>query len=74
MVDQILTPENFCYLNKLSETELKQHIQDDAYRPQMIAYFGQEEYESLRELLAARPRFSILGTEIILLPGIMGSG
>jgi pimeloyl-ACP methyl ester carboxylesterase len=73
MVNQILTPEHFSYFNELSETELKQHIQDEAYRLQMIAYFGEEEYESLRELLAARPKFSKLETEIILLPGIMGS-
>ncbi|MDF5731254.1 MAG: hypothetical protein PUP92_25445 [Rhizonema sp. PD38] len=73
MVDQILAPEHFCYLNSLSETQLKHYIQNETYRPQMIEYFGQQEYESLRELLAARPNFSTLGTEIILLPGIMGS-
>jgi pimeloyl-ACP methyl ester carboxylesterase len=73
MVNQILTPEDFSFFNGLSETELKQHIQDEEYRPQMIAYFGEEEYESLRELLAVRPKFSKRETEIILLPGIMGS-
>jgi pimeloyl-ACP methyl ester carboxylesterase len=69
----ILTGESFYHLNGLSETELKQHIQDKAYRQEMIAYFGEEEYETLRELLAARPKFAGLNTEIILLPGIMGS-
>ena len=68
-----LTVEDFFWLNTLSDTELEQYIQDDLYRLQMTAYFGEEEYESLRELLTDRPRLAVLETEIILLPGIMGS-
>ena len=68
-----LRVEDFYWLNTLSDTELKQYIQDESYRPQMTAYFGEEEYESLRELLDNQPDFAELETEIILLPGIMGS-
>ena len=68
-----LTVEDFFWLNTLSDNELEQYIQDDLYRPQMTAYFGEEEYESLRELLTDRSRLALLETEIILLPGIMGS-
>ena len=68
-----LTVEDFFWLNTLNDTELEQYIQNDLYRPQMTAYFGEEEYESLRELLTDRSRLTLLETEIILLPGIMGS-
>ncbi|MDF5728781.1 MAG: alpha/beta hydrolase [Rhizonema sp. PD38] len=60
-------------INVLRKAELKQYLQDEIYRPQMIAYFGEEEYESLRELLDTPPHFGARETEIILLPGIMGS-
>ena len=68
-----LTVEDFFWLNTLNDTELEQYIQDDLYRPQMRAYFGEEEYELLRELLTDRANLALLETEIILLPGIMGS-
>ncbi|MBD2694323.1 lipase family alpha/beta hydrolase [Anabaena catenula] len=68
-----LTSEEFCWFNELSDTELKQYIKDGSYPSQMTAYFGEDEYESLRELLTAPPHFAVLETEIILLPGIMGS-
>ena len=74
MENMNLTHDDFCYINSLNETELKQYIQDENYRTQLIAYFGEEEYESLKELLVARPHLAGLAeTEIILLPGIMGS-
>lgn len=68
-----LTVEDFRWLNTLNDRDLKQYIQDDSYREKMTAYFGEEEYESLRELLDNQPDFAELETEIILLPGIMGS-
>lgn len=68
-----LTNEELRSLNALSDAELERRLRDEAYRSQLQEYFGKEEYESLRELLAAPPHFAGPGAEIILLPGIMGS-
>ncbi|MBM3227003.1 MAG: hypothetical protein FJZ47_24820 [Candidatus Tectomicrobia bacterium] len=68
-----LTGAQLQHINTLSDAELRQWVQDDAYRAQMIAYFGAEEYTALREILAVPPRFAGTGAEVIVLPGIMGS-
>lgn len=68
-----LSLEDFYRLNNLNQQELEQSLLDESKREQMIAYFGEEEYHSLRELLEIPKDFAELETEIILLPGIMGS-
>ena len=68
-----LSLENFYSLNKLNDQELEQYLLDESNRDQMVAYFGEDEYNSLREILTTKQDFAELETEIILLPGIMGS-
>ncbi len=69
-----LTPEEFNRVNALSDMELEQYLRDGTDREQLGEYFGgEEEYESLRDLVTAPPHFAGRGAEVILLPGIMGS-
>ncbi len=67
-----LTSQQFSDINALSDSDLEERLKDDDYRSEMVEYFGEEEYETLRKILTAPPHFA-LGADIILLPGIMGS-
>lgn len=68
-----LSPEDIYKFNIFNDRELEQYLLDENNREQMIAYFGEEEYNSLLELLTSDEDFAELETEIILLPGTMGS-
>ena len=69
-----LSLEDYQKFNNLNDKELEEYIKDKSNRDRMIAYFGEEEYDSLRQILTSKSVLAgVRSTEIILLPGIMGS-
>jgi pimeloyl-ACP methyl ester carboxylesterase len=82
-VTMALTSDEFHRVNSLNDNELKQYLREGTERELLVEYFGGEEaYESLKKIVISetpavpadsKAVFGVRGSEIILLPGIMGS-